>query len=170
MQTSLHIHLSLSCSFGTDSASFCWSSLPLTPSLITFLFLSPSPSRLIFLIVLYFPLCWLHIGFRHCDIGLSESFCLWAARAAYFRQQHWDYFETGVGIVYQRRNWNLHLPWFEACLALFLPLLSERGDMGLCYVTKDSPDKKTASEPDLWWQAFELWESAWAYRGNTMHT
>lgn len=41
--------------------------------------------------------------------------------------------------------------------------------MGLCYVTKDLPDKKTASEPDLWWQAIELWEPVSAYRYNTVH-
>lgn len=106
--------------------------------------------------------------FWHCDTSLRFLPLNWAWMT-HFCQQHWDYFQTGLS-AYQRLNWNQHFQWFEACPTLFLPLLSEKGDMGLRYVTKDSSDKKTASLTDLWWQAFELWESALAYRYNTMHT
>lgn len=72
--------------------------------------------------------------------------------------------------IYQSQDWNQHSSWSGSCPALFLPFLSEGGDMGLRYVTKDLPDKNNARELDLWRYAFELCKSASAYRYNTMHT
>lgn len=112
------------------------------------------------------------MGFLHCDISLSENSCLpkWAW-AAYFRQQHQDYLETGAGIECASK------PELKPTLAMIWSLSrsvlasSERESRyGLLLRHKRLAWQKDCKRTRAWWQAFELWESASAYRYHAMHT